>query len=152
MKNNDEFRVTMGYRGLNVDLQFADEVCLVKCGKSNKESTVIKAIREYCKQYNIDCRYVCADMIDVKGKSVDAYGRVDETRLVKDVCTGGKVIILDNADLYVNGKEIDSVANENNIVIAVMQNPEFVRSRTHSCEYVIKYDEESRKLTAHRYD
>lgn len=150
MGNRQELKIKMKYRGADLNIDFEDGVCLLQSSKSNVEEVVIEAVREHCKKNNIDCRYVCADMIDSRGRAVDRYGRVDASQLVKDVCSGGEVIILDNADLYVTGKELNVIAKDDNMVIAVMQNPGFISSNKRSYKYFIKSDESSGELTTHK--
>lgn len=151
MKNETVFKMSDRYFNRKMQLEFTDRVCLIRSGESNLEKEIIKAIRQYCRKNGIDCRYVNATMINMHKEELDKYSRVDRTKLVKDMCTGGKVIILENGDLYVRGPEIDTISDSDNIVIVTMQHTGMVDCKVQSCEYIVKSDAEACEVNVCRW-
>lgn len=144
-------RIEMDYLGCKIRFNLEHKVCMIRRGSDNSEAIVVEALREYCRNNKIDCRYVNADMLNITGDSIDEYGKVDRTKLIKDICNGGKVIILDNGDLYVSGGELSAISNDSNLVIVVMQYTGLVTYTVKAGIYKVNVDETNRIIDISRW-
>ena len=143
-------RIEIRYMGCRVRFNLEDRICMIRCEAENYAVIAVEALREYCRNNSIDCRYVDAGMLNITGDNIDEYGKVDRTQLIKDVCTGGEVIILNNGDLYINGNEISAISNDSNLVIAVMQYTGLVTYRKKAGIYTISADETNKIIDISR--
>lgn len=150
--NTKQFRTCIDYRGFSIELVLEDRVCLIRMDdQSNLDRIAIGAIKEYFQNSGVDCRYADGTMVDVDITKMNKYGKVDATSRIKELCFGGKVIILNNGDLYINGKEIEEIVSEDNCIIVAMQHPALMNCDIPRREYKIVRNEETGNIHVGRW-
>ena len=138
-------RIEMDYLGCKIRFNLENKVCVIACEAENCEAMTVEALREYCKNNGVDCRYIDADTLEVGEK------KSDTVQMLANVCSGGQVIILDNGDLYVTGAEIDAISNDKNLLIILMQHTGLIRCKSEVGFYNVKVNKEEKIIDINRY-
>ena len=50
-------RIEIRYMGCRVRFNLEDRICMIRCEAENYAVIAVEALREYCRNNSIDCRY-----------------------------------------------------------------------------------------------
>lgn len=88
----DSLDVKLNYQGVNVDVHFSNGCNMLSGYSGTGKTFLMQAIELFCMNNSIDCVY-CNYRFN--GYTSDQ---------IKEVCKNAEVVLLDNADLYLNNE------------------------------------------------
>ena len=99
----------MQYSGINIDCVFENKISLLSGYSGTGKTLLMKATELHCLNNGISCRYC------------DFRYREMSIEQIEKICAGVKVVLFDNADLYLNNKLLDKLKNSAEHIIICMK-------------------------------
>lgn len=121
------FRVKIQYNGIDVDCSFTSEVCMLSGYSGTGKTLLMKATELYCLDNDVSCRYCdfrCRDM--------------DSDQIIT-MCKNAKVVLLDNADLYLDNELLSKLIKMCTQVIICMKDTSAI-DMYGITEYFVNYE------------
>lgn len=118
--------IKMDYNGININCHFDDGVCMLSGYSGTGKTLLMKAIEFYCVNNSIKCRYC-----DFRYKDMTE-------QQIENACLGADVLILDNADLYLNNKLLEKLKKNAQQIIICMKDTTTI-DMSNITEYLVNY-------------
>ena len=92
VNNMNSLSVNLKYQGANVEVHFSDRWSMLSGYSGTGKTFLMQAVELFCMNNSINCVYC-----NYRFKEYDS----DQ---IKEVCKNAEVVLLDNADLYLNNE------------------------------------------------
>lgn len=117
--------------GIHFNVNFMDEINVIKGYSGTGKTFLFNMLRSYCMLQGIPCAYI--DYTFVSDGDID---------LILEHCVGKELIILDNADLYLNHELFNNIRSIGKTII-MSKKSTYGLNMTKAHVYMIGYDESS---------
>ena len=122
------------YMGVTIDAEFKDNICFLSGDSGSGKSFLLRVFESYLSRKNISyCLFNYSSMVAVRGFDFDS---VD-------------VVMLDNADLYMN-RDIYMKAKKSHALVLICMHSYSGFDPSGSGEYVIDHEEKTNTLSVRR--
>lgn len=122
------------YMGVTIDAEFKDHICFLSGDYASGKSFLLRVFESYLSRKNISyCLFNYSSMVAVRGFDFDS---VD-------------VVMLDNADLYMN-RDIYMKAKKSHALVLICMHSYSGFDPSGSGEYVIDHEEKTNTLSVRR--
>ena len=122
------------YMGVTIDAEFKDHICFLSGDSCSGKSFLLRVFESYLSRKNISyCLFNYSSMVAVRGFGFDS---VD-------------VVMLDNADLYMN-RDIYMKAKKSHALVLICMHSYSGFDPSGSGEYVIDHEEKANTLSVRR--
>lgn len=122
------------YMGVTIDAEFKDYICFLSGDSGSGKSFLLRVFESYLSRKNISyCLFNYSSMVAVRGFDFDS---VD-------------VVMLDNADLYMN-RDIYMKAKKSHALVLICMHSYSGFDPSGSGEYVIDHEEKTNTLSVRR--
>lgn len=117
----------MQYSGIKIDCLFENKINMLSGYSGTGKTLLMKATELYCLNHNIKCKYC------------DFRCREMKTEQIEIMCAGAKVILLDNADLYLNNELLTRLSKMSEQIIICMKDTSSI-DMYNVTEYLVNYE------------
>lgn len=129
------FNIVDMCNSVNFNVSFKDKVCIL-CDLSGKGKTfLLKFVQSYCLLNDISCIYLDYNM---------CY--VDRNKIV-GLCEGKEIVLLDNADLYLDNDMLNKIEDSSGIILICMKSISKLDMRKPRGIYSVNYKSDSLTVT-----
>lgn len=120
-------KINMKFNSIDIEGEFTGQINLLAGYSGTGKTLLMKAMQLYCLDNNISYRY-----IDYKNKD-------DTTEQIYNYCKNVKIVMLDNADLYISDELLDELSKTADLIIMSLKQTQLI-SMDRVKRYVINYN------------
>lgn len=119
--------IDISFSGIDMHIRFDGKINLLAGYSGTGKTLLMKAVTLHCAQNGISYRYVDYKNKDMSEEEIISY------------CKGAKVIMLDNADLYITDKLLSKISESADIVIMSLKQTHLI-SMDKVKGYIVHYE------------
>lgn len=129
MVNN--MKIDMMYNGISIKVNIDNELNILAGNSGTGKTLLMKAVQLHCLKNKIKHIYCDSDCISLSEEQIAS------------ICSDKEVVLLDNADLYLNNELLTKIrSNIDKTIIICMKDTSELNIHTAS-EYIVKYKDKS---------
>lgn len=119
--------ISISFCGIDMSIKFTEKINLLAGYSGTGKTLLMKAITLYCSNNKIPYRYIDYNNKGMGKDEILAY------------CKSARVVMLDNADLYISDSLLSDISKNADIVILSLKQTQLI-SMDKVKQYIVRYD------------
>lgn len=115
------------YNGITINASFNSKLNILVGDSGTGKTLLLSAIDLYCLNNNISCRLCNYNDANLSPEQIKA------------ICAGADILLLDNADLYMNNSLLKELLTTSQLIILNMKDTSYINTNHHSEQYIVDY-------------